>query len=271
MPVLSKLKNIELSEGWSYVTRSKGGRPSNGKRRAQPKPEEQNALTDESTVPRIIREVDNAVKNFAISNCAKTLITALPASQNNINVAVCAGLGTLDPNSKRDSRRSLHQLAVFIHLVEVISDGDCIIVASDPHFTSTDRTVLGHFKARVDSGSEPHFESTMERSMLYAPYLPWRVLTLDYLSISDARPTIIVCQDLRSVKEHLEIQQNQLADESIEVDGKKCCKDDLKDAVDICDKVTIDYDATVFPEYPPFPLAFQDLVVYIKKRVDNET
>jgi hypothetical protein len=264
----SKIKNIELSDGWSFVTRSKGSGSGTKKRqpRARTPKNEQNDIVDENIVVRIINDVDKYVKQFDSSDCARTLKSALSPYGSGVDLAHCAGLGNLDPHCAVDTRRSKHQLAVFLWLVQVFSNEDCRLFASDPGFNPTDQAVLEHFQARVTSGSESDHGSALLGSLLYAPYLPWTVLTLDHLSGSRVRPDVIVCQDLRGVKENLELQRERLA-----VSDGEYTKGDLNTAVKVCEGVVGGYVATAFPEYEPLPDAFRELVVYVRKQTEDET
>jgi hypothetical protein len=263
----SKLKNIELSDGWAFVTRSRGsGRSHSRKPQSKPNPQRQDATPNQSHVARIVDQVENNFKKFDISDYASSLNANLPVLENGIDVAVCAGLGTLDPDSDVDTRRSTHQLAIFLWLVKVVATEDCKLFANDPSFTPTDKAVLEHFKARVDDGAEPRYGPAVQSALLYAPYLPWPVLTLDYLSNEDARPAVVACQDLRLVKENLEMQRGRLAEGSMEVDGRTCNREDLEKAVGVCEGVVSGYDATAFPRYEPLSAAFQDMVVYVRQK-----
>jgi hypothetical protein len=272
MSSASKLKNVELSDGWSFVTRSKGSQRAGKKKPgAKPPTKPQHAPVNAKQVSVLRDEILASLKSFeelkGTSNLTLSLLRA--TRETPLTTASCLGLGPLASGPSANRRRSIAQLAGYMWLTNniVVSPEQNALDSHviDPNFSSTDEVVFDHFGMKMHLELQHAVSGALEGSFCYSPYLPWPVLLLDYLSAGRIKPLILVCQDLTSMKDNLEMRSKQIMKgESINVDGRECSKDDLVKAVEACDVLLKDYRGTKFPVYEPLPFAFQDLLLYIR-------
>ncbi|KIW04727.1 uncharacterized protein PV09_04459 [Verruconis gallopava] len=271
----NKLGNIELSDGWSFVTRSKGGRPRKDKTPSSHEASGPDLPALAADVSRITEEIERNLSKFEDSSCAAALDTVVASSQpGSMETALCLGLGSLGPEPTMATRRSMTQFTVFLwllkHLFTTGVDNDVRILAVDPSFTSTDKAVLEHFGVAT-AAKALHNQFTPKDCFFFAPYLPWPVLTLDYLSRNTERPKVIVCQDLKSVRENLELRRLEMASERavINIYGRDCTRKDVDLAIDVCQEMVEKFNTTAFPPYDNFAEAFQNLAIYMTMKTEE--
>lgn len=280
MSSLSKLRNVELADGWTFVTRSKCGRHS-GKWKtpsAKPAANAQDAPLDYAHVCELTEDVRLTLASFEESVRASASVLALlrATASHPLKSAFCLGLGSLASGTSANQKRSVAQLAGFFWLMDNVwrakSPDVFEMHAIDPHFSPTDKAVFEHFGVRVHLDSKSQHVSAIDGSLCYAPFLPWPVLILEYLLAGERKHAVLVCQDLQSVKENLQLWKKQLdGGGTINADGRECTKDDLVRGIEGCDGILKEYRATCFPPYEPLPFAFKDLVVYVRELAGDGT
>jgi hypothetical protein len=272
MSSVSKLKNVELADGWSFVTRSKGGRrPARQKSNVKPASQPSDPKVDPHQVLKVREQVDSSLEFFDDNASEVELFSYLQKAiqEARIDTAFCLGLGSLSSGPSLSRKRSMTQLAAFMWLyrsTNPTTDQDPrTLRVIDPGFSATDREVLQHQNMEVHLAYSTQLMSAMEGSLCYAPYLPWPILLLDYLAAGQTRPAILVCQDLKSIKENLDLRIRHVDKNStINVDGRECTLDDLTNGAKACGHLLKEYQGTNFPTYEPMPYAFQDLMVYMR-------
>lgn len=273
MASLNKLKNVELSDGWSFVTRGKGGkRPA--KRNTKPKAPRSgdDEQVDASVVQKLIHDLESINSHIEGMSNVMTLISSLRRDVTEKSSSFCLGLGSLHADSSANQKRSMAQFAVYLALHDASipqRQEDIICHAIDPSFTATDQEVMKHFGVQSRRDGDEVRMSEKSNVLCYAPYLPWPVLLIDY-SIQLRSPEILICQDLSAVAENLEMWFKQTQDVvTIEVEGRECKRSDIEMGLSVCRDILRRYDATRFPTYEPLPDAFRDLLVYTRKDSDD--
>ena len=232
---------------------------------------------DSSIVLKVAEDAKQIARPFEETQSTGALKPSLlrATSSHHVTHAFCLGLGPMTSGPSANQKRSIAQLGAFLWLVDGARSSkgpdDLQRLAVDPGFTPPDGAVLEQLRVKMALDSKDFDKQTLNHSLLYAPYLPWPVLILDYLNGGSIKPSLLVCQDLQSIKENLEMwTKTPNGQRVIEVDGRACSRDDLTKAVEGCKVILRDYDACRFPIYEPLPDAFRDLVVYTKKVDDSE-
>jgi hypothetical protein len=272
-PPHPKRKTIALVDGWSVIT-SSGPNPVTKHTTPNPHldPEADYSPPSPDRVASTIAEVNIYLERWRTSKCATDLGQILRGRKgkgdDDIDNAICAGLGSLNTESLTQRKTRMWQFVVFLWLVEQVQGKDCVGVkeraikcyAQEPRFTPTDILVLEHFGIVVLPELNGK-EMVNERTLLYAPFLPWSLLLKDFLQ--SGTPAICVANDIRESVEMLQMRIKH-GTQSIESEGVLLSDEDLKD----CERVGRGFlerkTCVAFPAFE-FHAECLKLMVYIRK------
>ncbi|QDS69225.1 hypothetical protein FKW77_001122 [Venturia effusa] len=271
-----KRKTIELLDGWSVITSSKSRPLSSHTRTTNPHIDHEADYSPPTPelVAAIIAEANTYLELWRTSQCATELACMLrlrkARDSGSIDNAICAGLGSLTTESAAQKKTRMWQFVVFLWLVEGVikkekesdaSNGAFRCYAQEPRFTPTDVEVLKHFDIIVLPDLDGK-KFVNEKTMLYAPFLPWSLLLKDFLQAGT--PAICVSNDVEEVVEMSQMRIKH-GTKSLESEGIPLQEGDLKE----CERV-----GKAFLEnrkgfaFPPFDLHSEclKLMVYVAER-----
>lgn len=268
---------VPLSDGWSFVTRGSKKQQSAVREATLNRGREKPA--DEAEASKIARDIEHARGEFS-TNPRRLAGLASATAARPITHAFCLGLGSLSSGTMEQRKRARAQLVGFTWLMGSVDrnfdgeGGGCLQFAIDPSFTRTDDLVLEKLVPPIQAACEASKEhhDAVDGSLVYAPYLPWPVLLLDYLDDFARKPKVLICQDVRAIRENLELRHDRMrADEIIEVDGRRCTKKDVDDAIGTCYVIPKAYKTVEMPIFESMPEAFQGMVMYIRLPLVDDT
>jgi hypothetical protein len=264
-----KAITVELSDGWNLVTNSKARTPQTTKFNSSPSA----ALEcNEENISALTSEVDRCVKLWESSQCCLKLIAILERSRNSreqIDVAICLGLGCISRTDSYDLRKSsLWQLAVFLSMARYLSvqedsatERTITLFAQEPRFAPLDIAVLKSYGVEVLEKMNARDLMT-PKTFIFAPFLPWPVLLQDILL--DRVLAICISLDVRVCLEQVEIMIKSGKEDVVE--GKTVSVELMK----TCFKVGEDFlDGKNDVEFPEFELhsnALRGLRIYTRRQ-----
>jgi hypothetical protein len=269
-PQYVKRKNIELSDGWSVVTNSQSTPVTTP---ASPNPHLDPEADYSPPIPErvisIIAEVNTYLERWRTSKCATDLSQILRRRKvregEGIDNAICAGLGSLNTESLMQKKTRMWQFVVFLWLVEQVQDEDrskekMRAYAQEPRFTPTDTLVLEHFGIMTLPELNGK-EFVTEKTLLYAPFLPWSLLLKDFLQ--SKTPAVCVSNDIGESVETLQMRIKH-GTMPINSEGVLLQDKDLKGCERVGSAFLERKTAVVFPAFE-FHLECLKLMVYVEE------
>lgn len=211
-----KRKTVELSDGWSVITSSKSKPFASHAHTANLHLDHEADYSQPTTeqVTSIIAEVNTHLERWRATQPATDLANTLQRRKVKnggvVDNAICAGLGSLNTESLVHKKTRMWQFVVFLWLVEEAqrkeNDSDVQeafkCYAQEPRFTPTDVEVLKHFDIVVlPELNGRNFVN--EKTLLFAPFLPWSLLLNDFLQAGT--PAICVTNDVAESVEMLQM------------------------------------------------------------------
>ncbi|TID13057.1 hypothetical protein E2P81_ATG09790 [Venturia nashicola] len=276
-----KRQTVELSDGWSVITSSKLRALMSHIHTTDPHldHEADYSRPTPERVTSIIAEANHYLERWRACQCATDLADTLRPREAKdggvIENAICAGLGSLNTESLAQKRTRMWQFVVFLWLVEQVQEkenGSIVgsafkCYAQEPRFTPTDVEVLKHFDIIVLPALNGK-DFVNEKTLLYAPFLPWSLLLKDCLQAGT--PAICVSNDIGEVVEMLQMRMKH-GTKSIDSEGISLQEEDLKG----CERVGRTFlekrKGVAFPAFE-FHAECLKLMVYVEEeKADIET
>ncbi|KAE9972530.1 hypothetical protein BLS_003975 [Venturia inaequalis] len=236
-----KRKTVELSDGWSVITSSKSKPLTAHTTNPHLDPDADYSPPTPERVTTVVAEVNTYLERWRHSQCATGLPNILRRRKAKdggvVDNAICAGLGSLNTESLAQKRTRMWQFVVFLWLIDEVRDresgkdgrGAFMCYAQEPRFTPTDVEVLKHFGILVLPALNGE-EFINEKTLLYAPFLPWSLLLKDFLHAGT--PAICVSNDVGESVEMLQMRMKH-GTKSLDSEGLSLQEEDLKE----CERV----------------------------------